>query len=187
MTTFLLVRHATCKQMYERLNGRTEDAPLEPAGWVEARELARRLAELPVSDILASPRERAQQTAEVIAAPHGVRPQTSVELDEVDFGSWSGETFAALESDPRWHDWNRDREHTRAPGGESMQDVQHRTLKLLRTLEEHSGDACIVLVSHAEVIRSVLLYMEHRSLDRYGEIPLPPASVATVRLAEPAP
>jgi|SRR4051812_47956295 broad specificity phosphatase PhoE len=187
MTTFLLVRHATCKQMDERLNGRTEDAPLVESGWTEARALARRLAGYPVSKIFCSPRVRARQTAEIIAEPHGVYAETCAELDEVDFGTWSGQSFAALASDSRWRDWNRDREHARAPDGESMQEVQRRALRLLSTLAQDSGDACVVLVSHAEVIRSALLYMENLSLDRYGEIPLAPASVSTVILPGPTP
>lgn len=181
MKTFLWVRHATCKQMAERLNGRTATAPLEDIGWEEARSIARRLAPLSVSSILASPRERARQTAEIIAAPHGIPVETRDELDEVDFGAWSGKTFDSLQRDPHWLDWNADREHTRAPDGESMAEVQQRALWLLADLALGDRGDCVILVSHAEVIRSVLLYMKDLPLDRYGEIELPPASVATVR------
>ena len=42
----------------------------------------------------ASPRERASETAALIAQACGLAPvETSAALDEVDFGSWTGKDF----------------------------------------------------------------------------------------------
>jgi ribonuclease H / adenosylcobalamin/alpha-ribazole phosphatase len=176
-TTLLLVRHATCERMADRLNGRTCDVPLTQGGQLEAQALGRRLAMLPQAVVYSSVRLRARQTAECIAAPHGVPIQIEPALDEVDFGRWSGMSFAELEKDPAWRGWNEDRAHARPPGGENMAEVLQRVSSLARTAADRHRGASLVFVSHAEVIRAALLHMRHLSFDRYAAMEVPPASV----------
>jgi ribonuclease H / adenosylcobalamin/alpha-ribazole phosphatase len=179
-TTLLLVRHATCERMAERLNGRTADVSLTEAGRREAAAVGRRLAALRRPLVFSSSRGRAIQTAEIVAAPHGVEVRVEPALDEVDFGLWSGMSFTALAKDGAWHGWNEDRARARAPGGESMADVQLRVLSLMRSLAGRHSGATIVLVSHAEVIRAALLYMYGLPFDLWGRLEVAPASVFTV-------
>src|SRR3954447_15700881 len=61
----------------------------------------------PVAAIYCSPRERTQETAKPIAAACNVGEiAIRAELDEIDFGVWSGKTFEELNADARWRAWN---------------------------------------------------------------------------------
>jgi probable phosphoglycerate mutase len=167
--------------MSERLNGRSPGVMLTERGRREAQALGCELApQLGQPKVFSSPRERARQTAEAIAAPHGVTVQTHAGLDEVDFGAWSGKSFEELEHDAGWRAWNHEREHARAPGGESMREVQQRVLATLHELSEEYRGAQLVLVSHAEVIRAALLHVRRMPLSQYSTLAVAPASVSTL-------
>jgi ribonuclease H / adenosylcobalamin/alpha-ribazole phosphatase len=180
VTTLLLIRHAACAQMSERLYGRKVSAPLSEAGRDQARVLAETLFREKLDAVFSSPRERARDTAAAIAAPHRLVVEVDETLDEVDFGAWAGLTFRELERDPRWRAWNRDRERHAPPGGESILAVQHRVLGTLRKLARTRVGERIALVTHAEVIRSAVLFLRGWSPNRHDEVEVPPASVTTV-------
>ena len=180
MTMLLLIRHATCEQMSERLYGRTVTAPLSPVGREQAAQLAAQLSRDSLAAVYASPRERARDTASAIASPHRLPVRIAHSLDEVDYGGWSGRTFRELDRDAGWRAWNRDRESQVPPGGESIRAVQNRVLTQLRALGRLHAGSRVALVSHAEVIRSALLALRGWSASRYHEIDIAPASVTTV-------
>jgi broad specificity phosphatase PhoE len=177
VTTFLLIRHAACAQMSERLYGRAVAAPLSSEGREQTRRLGQTLTNEPLTQVRSSPRERARDTAAVIAARHGLVVQVDAALDEVDFGEWSGTTFRELERDARWRAWNHERETRAPPGGESIHDVQQRVIGLLHALGRAHPRECLALVSHAEVIRSALLAIRGWSANRWREIEIEPASI----------
>src|SRR4051812_21792007 len=119
MPCFLLIRHASHDLLGRELVGRRSGVTLSKSGLAEAEALSRRLAQFPISEIHASPRERAIETARSIARQHGLEVRIAPELDEVDFGEWTGRSFDQLDGDPLWSQFNRDRALTRIPGGET--------------------------------------------------------------------
>src|SRR3954468_12937176 len=88
VTTLLLIRHAACEQMSERLYGRTVAAALSAEGRAQARQLGEFLSHDNLCAIHSSPRDRARDTATAIAVPHGITVQVDPSLDEADFGAW---------------------------------------------------------------------------------------------------
>lgn len=179
-TRFLLVRHATCAQTDRTLLGRTLDAPLDEHGERQARALAERLRDERPLCIETSPRLRARQTAAAIAAVTRAELGTCAALDEIDFGDWSGRDFDDLAHDLRWRRWNSEREHARTPAGESIVGVQARLSHLLRTRARCFPGATLVLVTHAEIIRSVLLYALGAPACAYQAIDIAPASLTVL-------
>jgi broad specificity phosphatase PhoE len=179
-TRFLLVRHATCAQTEEVLFGRSVDAPLDARGLREADAVAERLRGAAVLRVESSPRLRALQTAGRIAAACGRGLRTEAALDEVDYGSWSGQRFEALESDPAWARWNASRTRAATPAGVRIADVQARALAYLGVLAGAYRGANLVLVTHAEIVRCVVLAALGRPLDEYWRIEVAPAAVTTV-------
>jgi ribonuclease H / adenosylcobalamin/alpha-ribazole phosphatase len=178
----MLVRHATCAQMDDVLLGRSLDQPLDARGEAQARALARRLQVLRSFTLESSPRRRARHTAGIIAAqrdlPIGIAPQ----MDEIDFGSWSGCSFAALARDPQWQRWNRYRAVSRTPAGDSIRDVQGRALAHFRELQARCDDGAAVIVTHAEVIRSMALLAMGAPIDEYIRVEISPASVTALTM-----
>jgi broad specificity phosphatase PhoE len=181
---FLLVRHATCEHMDDVLLGRTVDSPLDARGMQQAAAMARALSSHRELLIVASPRRRAQQTAAAIAAMTDAETVTSHDVDEVDFGEWSGRTFAQLADDPDWRRWNEQRGSARTPAGESIADIQMRALRHLRQLRQDYPGRLIVVVTHAEVIRAVVLHWLEASVDGYYRLIISPASWTRVSIGD---
>jgi broad specificity phosphatase PhoE len=173
----LLVRHAVHGSLDRVLVGRMPGVSIGAEGRKQARALARRLAGEKVTAVHSSPRERARETAALIAEPHGLEVAIAPELDEVDFGAWAGSTFETLNGDRRWRAWNSMRSSARPPGGESMQELQARAIGYVEWLRRECQDGVAVLVTHAEVIRAALLHWLGRPLDEYASVEVAPASV----------
>ena len=179
---FVLVRHGSCALTPEVLLGRAVDAPLAPAGQAEAQAAAGRLRGLPVRRVDSSPRLRTRQTAAAIAAACGARVQVSAELDELDFGRWAGQRFADLEADPDWRHWNAERGTATTPAGDSMAAAHARALGWMRAQGGSGGDGIHVLVTHAEVIRALLLSAMGLSFSDWHRVEVAPGSSSRVWL-----
>ncbi len=186
MTTFHLVRHAANDLAERVLCGRTVDVPLNAHGRRQADALARQLAREPINRVISSPRKRARQTAEPIAAALGVPLAIAAQIDEHDAGIWSGQSFADLAHDPRWRLWNERRGEVRPPRGESMAELQMRILRYLDELAVLYPNDTIVLVTHAEPIRAVLLHERGLPLKDFWCVDVPLACAVTISRA-PAP
>ncbi|MEH3147121.1 MAG: histidine phosphatase family protein [Methylobacterium frigidaeris] len=181
MTILRLVRHASHGRVNAVLCGRMAGVALDAAGLAEAKGVARRLAGSGAAAVLTSPQPRSRATAEPVAAALGLDAEVADALDEIDFGTWTGRSFADLADDPGWRAWNDRRGSTRPPGGESMAEAQERIVGLLGALAE-AGRAAI-LVGHGDVIRAALLHVLGLPLDAYHRIEVAPASISTIELS----
>lgn len=178
--TVLLARHGSHDEVGAILSGRSEIA-LNPNGRAEAERLAERLAAIPITAIHSSPRRRTRKTAEIVAARHHL-PVTLVDaLDEVDFGAWSGRSFASLHGDPEWDRWNAERATAPTPGGETMAAATARAAAHVASLEHVGGT--ILCVSHCDVIRGVVAQFLGLGLDRLLAFDCAPGSLTTLALA----
>ncbi len=176
----MLVRHASHGDVGEVLTGRLPGRDLTPSGQAEAARAADRLAVVPIGRVLSSPRARAQQTADAIAARHGLAVEIEAALDEIDFGRWAGCRFEALDADPEWRAWNVARGLAATPAGDTMLAVQHRTRALIRALARAGGR--VVLVSHADVIRAIVADHLGLAIDNWARLEISPASVTTLAI-----
>ncbi len=177
MNEVLLVRHATCEDMEQRLNGRRPGVRLTPQGRDEAARLGRELTSAGVSLILSSPRERCLETADCMASYVRLPVDTLPELDEVDFGDWTGLHFDQLALDPRWALWNTARATATPPGGEAMANVQARMRQALAHAANFAKRGTVMIVSHAEPIRAALADLLGFSLDNWARLQISPSSV----------
>lgn len=177
MTTVLLVRHASHGHVGRILTGRSGGVGLSEAGRGEALALARRLGSDRLDAIHASPRERTLETAAVLAETRGIAVDTVEDLDEIDFGSWTGRSFAELEGDPDWRLWNETRSTARLPLGESMGEAQARIVRHLGTVAETFSEGVVALVSHADMIKAAVAHVLGLTLDAIHRFDVDPASV----------
>lgn len=175
--TLLLIRHAMHTDYGERFTGRADGAPLSAAGERQARALGERLAPERVTAVYSSPRERTRQTAEAVAAPHGIAVETADALDEIDLGAWTGARMADLEGAPDFVRWNEARDETTPPGGESMASVADRAERFAREMAARHEGETILLVSHADVIRAFVCRVLGLTFRNFWRIEIGPASV----------
>lgn len=173
----LLARHGHHAEVGHILSGRSAIS-LDAQGRDEAAALARRLSAQPPTRIWSSPRPRTQETAAVVAAAHGLAVETSAALDEVDFGGFTGRSFAVLEEDADWRHWNAARGEARCPGGETMAEAVARAVGFVAALPA----GVKLCVSHCDVIRGVVAHYLGLPLDRIFSLGCDPASVTTLAL-----
>ena len=118
MTRLALVRHA---EPEETAHGRcygSLDVGLSQAGREHAARLAVELAALDYDAVVASPRTRARETAEPLAAARGLAVTVADDLREIDFGSFEGRTYEEIEqSEPElFRAWMETPTAVRFPG-----------------------------------------------------------------------
>jgi len=178
--TILLIRHAAHVEFGRVLSGRRRDVALSPEGLEQAAIVSDLLGTLPVSAVYTSPRERAWYTAREIAEPHELKVVSEDRLDEIDFGDWTGCSFAELEGDPDWSQWNEARGSARPPAGESMGEAAERAFGFLgEAAADHDGET-IIAVSHCDIIRGVIAHCLGLPLDNLLRFDIDPASVSRV-------
>ena len=182
MTTFLLVRHASGDHVGRVLAGRTADAPLNARGHEEAARLAERLAARRIDAVHASPLARARDTARPLAERLGLEVREDTAFTELDYGEWTGRRWTELDdaADPTWRAWNAFRSGTRIPGGETLLEVQSRTIAGLLALRDRHADGTVAIVSHGDVIRAAVAHCLGTPIDLLLRIDVDPASVSEV-------
>jgi probable phosphoglycerate mutase len=181
-TMCLLIRHAATDHVGRVLGGWTPGIHLNELGVRQAESLAQKLAALELAAIYASPIERAQETAARIGARRRIEVQTAPDAGEMRFGQWTGRTFAELDADEAWQRWNHLRSAARAPGGESALEAQARIVALLERVRVAHPDACVAVVSHADVIKLALAHALGSPIDLMRRIEISPASISTIVL-----
>ncbi|HSK24763.1 MAG TPA: MSMEG_4193 family putative phosphomutase [Egicoccus sp.] len=187
MATIVLVRHATTAATGKRLGGWTPGVHLDEAGRGQAERTAQMLAGLPVAAVYASPLERTQDTAKIVARPHGLRVRTRRDIGEVDYGDWTDKPLGQLRKRSLWPVIQHTPSRVTFPGGESIRGMQSRAVEAVETLAAEHADETIVAVSHADVIKAVLAHFLGMPLDTFQRLMVSPASASVLHLAAGAP
>jgi broad specificity phosphatase PhoE len=182
VTTFYLIRHGDTAAIDRYLAGRAAGTPLTDAGRAQAARMVERLHHVPLTAVAASPLERTQQTAAPLAADHGIALTTVPDLNEVDFGAWTGATFAAVAGDDLWRRYNAVRSLTPPERGELMLHVQLRAVQAVLDLHAQYPDGSVAVVSHGDVIRSLLMYFLGMPIDFVHRLDVAPARISVVAL-----
>lgn len=180
--TALLIRHGHTEAIGRRLVGRLPGVGLSPLGRAEVEALASRLAMRRLAAIYSSPLERAVHTAKAIARTQDLEVTCLDALTELDFGEWTGNTFDALDRLPEWRRFNSHRSTAPVPRGETAIDVQRRAVGALEHVRAIHRGHTVALVSHQDVIRSVILHCAGASLDLYDRFAISPASITEIEL-----
>ncbi len=182
MTILHLLRHGEHGLLGRVLAGRMPGVGMTERGRAEIAAVAERLAKEKVAAIYASPLQRTRESAEIVAERLGLPIAFRDDLIELDFGEWTGATFDSIRADPRWQAWSKQRSLSNIPGGESMRAVQQRAVEAVLGINERHLGETVVLVSHGDVIRSVLLFALGMPLDLYNRIEVVQGSLSTVQI-----
>lgn len=174
----LLIRHAAHADLGRRLTGRAPGVGLTPEGQAQAAALAAALATEGLAEVRTSPRDRACATAAAVARAAAAPLRIDPALDEIDFGDWTGATFAALDGRPDWTAWNAARGSARPPGGESMAEATDRIAALAARLAAGREGGRVALVSHADMIRGLVARALGLPFDNLLRFEIGPASVS---------
>jgi alpha-ribazole phosphatase/probable phosphoglycerate mutase len=157
-----MVRHGQTEwNAQQKYQGHT-DIPLNEKGREQARTIARYLLEHEkVEAIYCSDLQRGMETAQIIGQTLNLEPVKDIRFKEMSFGQWEGMTFTEVYKQyPREFDnWYRHTMDVKVPGGESLNDVLHRSLEALYEIAaRHQGT--VVVVSHGGLIKSLLNHLQ---------------------------
>lgn len=179
--TVLLVRHGVTATTGQVLPGRAAGLHLSDEGRRQAEATAARIKTLPkVAAIYASPLERAQETAEPIAAARKLQLRSEPGLLECDFGEWTGKRLSALSKKKEWAVVQNRPSSFRFPNGESLREMQGRMTETLDELARRHAGRTIVVVSHADPIKAIVVEAMGAHLDSYQRIVISPCSITSI-------
>lgn len=177
----VLVRHGQTSLNAEgRLAGRL-DVPLTEVGVAQAAAVARAvLASGRPSRVIASPLQRARQTAAAFGLP--------IEVDErwveMDYGEYDGRPLGDVPAS-LWDAWRADPAFM-APGGESLAALGRRVRAAcaeLMAAEVAAAEATVVVVSHVSPIKAAVAWALGVGDEACWRMFLAPASVSRIAVA----
>jgi probable phosphomutase (TIGR03848 family) len=180
-TVVLLVRHGQNDWAGKhKLAGWTPGVHLNKLGQAEAIATARRLAKDDIVAVYSSPLERTMETAAEIARVLKLKIQPKTELGEVNYGDWTGRAIDKLTKTDTWPVVQFYPSAARFPNGEALYETQTRAVRQVNALvDDHQGQT-IVIVSHADLIKSVVAHYLGVHLDLFQRIVISPASVTAI-------
>lgn len=183
--TVLLMRHGeTAWNREGRVMGR-QPIELDQHGRAQV-ESATALAHLLEPEVvITSPLTRARQTADIIAAALGGLPVIEEpQLEEVRYGKWEGMTYHQLIRDQSYLEYRKAPLSSLTPGGESIEQVQARGVNaVMRALEAHGGRR-LLMISHGDIIRTVLCHFIGLELTHYHRIRVDNATFFGIEVAD---
>lgn len=144
-----LIRHGETEWSLSGQHTGVTDVPLTARGEAEARELARRLAGIPFSRVLTSPRQRARRTCELAA----LNPASEIETDLVEwnYGDYEGRRSAEiLQARPGWNLFLDG-----GLNGETPAQVSDRANRLIARLRTLKGNVALFTHGHFGRVLSV--------------------------------
>lgn len=170
LTTVHVMRHGEVHNPEQVLYGRLPDYHLSDRGRRQAQSVADWLARNDVVYVVASPLERAQETAAPIAAAHGLPIDTDADLIE-SWNQFEGEKVAPGDGalrDPR--NWPKLRNPRRPSWGEPYEEIAPRMMAALHRARARAAGHEAVCVSHQLPVETLRRAMTGRKLPH---LPLP--------------
>lgn len=183
MATVLLVRHATTAATGKRLGGWT-DASLDERGVGQAEAAAERLSGLDVAAVYASPIVRTQETARIVAEPHGLKVRTRKGLGEVDYGDWTDQSLGQLRRRKLWKVIQSTPSRVQFPGGGTIRGAQADAVDAIEKIATAHDGETVLAVSHADVIKAVVAHYLGMPLDTFQRLVVSPASTTVLHLPD---
>lgn len=173
----LLVRHGeTDWNAAGKIQGWT-DVPLNDAGRMQARRLARRLRDVTVAAVYSSDLARALETARIVAGESrlaaGTRLFATAALREIGYGEWEGKTRAELwraGHGPWLEAWMSGRPCPTPDGGETREEADRRVEQFLSAVFPRHQHETVMVVSHGGPLRLLLARLAGRPVAGWGDV-----------------
>ena len=183
MARIVLLRHAhSVANEKNLLAGRTPGIALSKTGKAQAEELVVRLGATKFDEVAISPLQRCRETIDPWLAADGAKSPVVIDemVSEVDYGNWSGKTLASLRRKSQWKVVQDFPSQMIFPEGESLLEMQGRALSGFYRLNSVKGKGPRLLVSHGDVIKSIVAHCLGMHLDQFQRLVIEPASITII-------
>jgi len=183
MARIVLLRHAhSVANEKNLLAGRTAGISLSKTGKEQAKDLISRLGTIQFDEVAISPLQRCRETIDPWLTSTGAKSRIVVDesISEVDYGSWSGKTLSSLRRKAQWKIVQDFPSQMTFPEGESLLEMQGRALSGFYRLNAVKGKGPRLLVSHGDVIKSIVAHCLGMHLDQFQRLVIEPASLTII-------
>ena len=183
----VLIRHAHSQSNASGvLSGRLPNIHLSEKGIKQSQQLSERLGNFAVAQLRVSPMERCFETISpwlndvVLKNSPDFEPIIDPSLNEVDYGHWSGKKLITLARKKEWRTVQESPSRMYFPGGEGIAQMQSRAMSVVHELAKLPDSKTAVIVSHGDVIKSIVASAVGTHLDEFQRIIIDPASVSVL-------
>jgi probable phosphomutase (TIGR03848 family) len=183
MARIVLLRHAhSVANEKNLLAGRTAGISLSKTGKEQAKDLIARLGNIQFDEVAISPLQRCRETIDPWLDKTGTKSRIVVDesISEVDYGNWSGKTLASLRRKAQWKVVQDFPSQMTFPEGESLLEMQGRALSGFYRLNAVKGKGPRLLVSHGDIIKSIVAHCLGMHLDQFQRLVIEPASLTII-------
>jgi len=179
-TMITLLRHGEV-ELGNVFCGSTDPA-LSDKGWAQMQKSIE--DEDTWDKVLASPLQRCSEFAESLAAQEELEFITDERFQEIDFGDWDGISPQDILSDEpdTLNAWWKSPTRVVPPNGEAFLDFRSRVLKAFHEIAEAHKGSNLLLVTHAGVIRVVLMHILGMQDENLFRLNVDYASISRIRL-----
>jgi len=176
------IRHGATDSWRERRFAGSRDVPLAADGRLQAEAVGQALRDAAVAAVYTSPLARARTSAEIVAKAFGVEVCAEPAFSEMAFGAWEGLTRdeVAARFPAEMATWRATPHLAVPPGGETLPAVDARVRAGLAELRALHGGDTIVLVSHAIVLRLLVLAALGLGPERLWTVDASPAGITEI-------
>jgi probable phosphomutase (TIGR03848 family) len=183
----VLIRHAHSQSNASGvLSGRLPNIHLSEKGIKQSQQLSERLGNFAVAQLRVSPMERCFETISpwlndvVLKNSPDFEPIIDPSLNEVDYGDWSGKKLITLARKKEWRTVQESPSRMYFPGGEGIAQMQSRAMSVVHELAKLPDSKTAVIVSHGDVIKSIVASAVGTHLDEFQRIIIDPASISVL-------
>lgn len=180
MTTILLIRHGETDWNRSGQIMGDHPVPLNHCGRKQAERVAALLRSQSLTALYSSPVVRARETAQYIADAIGLPVTLAPGLSEIGVGAWQGRFWRDLGDDPVRARFYARPDEVRPPGGETLKEVQERAVRVIH--EARTADGPVAVVSHADVIRTIIAHCLGWSLASLRHVRIDHTSITGLEL-----
>lgn len=186
VTTVYLLRHGHTEETEKGKLYNDPTVELTDRGREQAQALATWLEKIKPDVLACSTAKRVRSTAAIIEKSIGLEAIPIENLNEWSVGEWEGRTYLDVkENEPEaYKAWSANPIDHAPPGGESITDLYERIKGQLKNIiKQHEGKK-IAIVSHAGVIRSILVEALGMPLINFWRISIPTGSVCKIDFSD---
>lgn len=183
-TTLLLIRHAEVEASYQGVFGGRIDMDISPRGHEQATALANYLRRKKFDAIYASPMKRVSQTLAPYLVNGAPKPVVMHNLYEVDFGDWTGLTFAEVQErfGARASSWLDQLAAGTIPNAETATGYRARIEPCIREILGRHGGQRVGVFCHGGVIRQILAILLDLPLPKTAGFEIDYTSITEVEI-----
>ncbi len=160
MIELILTRHGETLENQQHILQGQLPGTLSPLGIKQAEELAEKLKNKRIDAVICSDLARSRETARAVASLHGLEPEATPLLREMDWGVYTGQQL----DDVNWADL--------PDSVESVEELFNRAAAFIRYLKTYHEGKRIVAVGHGAFNRAIVTYLQGKEAMEMTELPI---------------